>query len=186
MAHRPVGIGTSFGISATSAQSSAISVQTKVLRVVAVGSGAHVVIGNNPTATKGDYYIPVGKAETLALTTGSHQVVGITTGATTIIDFPEGTGSPFQVGDFVTLSVTNQDYYNFTHLPVTSVNSVSSGIDGYRSTRISVGATTTGIATAFSQSTSYAELRRSVKVAAISDAGSGAIYIQQVQISGVA
>ena len=58
MAHRPVGAGTSITINATSAQSAAFSVQSSVLRVVAVGAGAHVAIGTNPTATNADYYFP--------------------------------------------------------------------------------------------------------------------------------
>ena len=76
-----------------------------------------------------------------------------------------------------------QDYYDFTHKPVTAV-STSAGVDGYFSTRITVGTDTSGIATAFSDPD--ASLRNSVKVAAITDQGTGALYTQQVQISGAA
>jgi hypothetical protein len=184
MTHRPVGAGSSIAINATSAQSSAFSVQSNVLRVVSVGNGAHVAIGTNPTATTTDYYIPAGKSETLALTKASNRVVGITTGTTTIVTFAEGTQCPFGVGDYVTLSGA-QSYYNalITHQPVISVDT-SSGVDGYHQTRCSIGTNTSGISTAFSGTN--ASLKNSLKVAARTDTGSAVLHLQQVQISGQA
>jgi len=184
MAHRPVGAGSSIAINATSAQSSAFSVQSNVIRVVPVGAGAHVAIGTNPTALKSDYYIPNGQPTTLALTKASNRVVGVTTGTTTTIIFPEGTTCPFGVGNYVTLTASNQSYYNFTHQPVLSVDTTS-GVNGYHQTRCSIGTDTSGITTAF-----YSEdatLTNSLKIAAITDTGSTAVlYLQQVQISGQA
>jgi len=184
MALRPVGGGTSITINATSAQSSAFSVQSNVLRVVPVGAGAHVAIGTNPTATTSDFYVPSGQATTLALTKASNRVVGITTGTTTTIIFPEGTQCPFGVGDYVTLSGA-QSYYNslITHQPVISVDT-SVGVNGYHQTRCSIGTDTSGITTAFSSAD--ASLTNSLKLAARSDSGSGVIHLQQVQISGQA
>lgn len=182
MAHRPIGTGSSSSIvSATSTKSSAFSVQSKVLRVVAVSSGTFVAIGTEPTATTSDYYIPANGEVTLALSPASQRVVGITTGTTTIIDFPQGTGSPFEVGDYVSLTSTNQPYYNFTHQPVISINT-SSNVGGYYSTRVSIGTNTSGILTAFN---SDGDLRKSVKIANYGT-GSGTLYYQQVQISGQA
>jgi len=184
MAHRPVGAGSSIAINATSSQSSAFSVQSDVLRVVAVGNGAHVAIGTDPTATITDYYIPSGQTATLALTKASNKVVGITTGTTTIITFAEGTQCPFGVGDHVTLSGA-QDYYNssITHQLVVSVDT-SSGVGGYHQSRCTLGTNTSGIITAFSGSN--ASLRNSLKVAARTDTGNAVLYLQQVQISGQA
>jgi len=184
MAHRPVGAGSSVAITTTSAQSSAFSVQSNVLRLVSVGAGAHVAIGTNPTATTADYYIPSGQAATLALTKASNRVVGITTGTTTVITFPEGTQCPFGVGDYVTLSGA-QSYYNalITHQPVVSVDT-SSGVGGAYQTRCSIGTDTSGIATAFSGTD--ASLKNSLKVAARTDTGSAVLHLQQVQISGQA
>jgi len=184
MAHRPVGAGSSIAINATSAQSSAFSVQSNVLRVVPVGAGAHIAIGTNPTAATTDYYVPNGQSATLALTKASNRVVGITTGTTTIITFAEGTQCPFGVGDYVTLSGA-QTYYNalITHQPVVSVDT-SSGVDGYHQTRCSIGTNTSGIATAFSGTD--ASLKNSLKVAARTDTGNAVLHLQQVQISGQA
>jgi hypothetical protein len=184
MAHQPVGNGTSFAITSSNAQSSAISHQSDTLRVVAVGAPAHVAIGTDPTATNANYYVASGQEATISLGRPSSQrVVGITTGATTTIDFPEGTGSPFEVGDAVSLTVTGQSYYDFSHKTVKSVDT-SSNVGGYFNTRIVINHDSSGVATAFS--TPYAELRGSFKVGSIAATGSGTLYAQQVQVSGVA
>ncbi len=118
MAHRPVGVNSSFTFTAGAATtSSAFSVQSSVLRVVAVGGSAHVAIGVTPAATTADYYVPAGDTVTLGLTKASNRVVGITTGTTTIVIVPEGTQVPFAVGDYVTLTATGQSYYDFHPSP---------------------------------------------------------------------
>ena len=137
MAHRPVGAGISLTTSATSGMTTSFTVQSDVLRVVAVTNGAFVAIGTNPTATTADYYVPAGSSATLAMTKASNRVVGITTGTTTIVDVPEGTQVPFGVGDYVTLTASGQSYYNFTHQRVISVDT-SAGVGGYYQTRMTV------------------------------------------------
>lgn len=183
MAHRPVGSGVSFGANGSSSKSAAFSGKTNTLRVVATGANAFVAIGTEPTATLNDYCVPANSAVTLAIDNGSARVVAITTGTTTIIDFPEGQSSPFGVGDYVTLTSVSQPYYNFTHQPVISVNNTAT-YNGYFGTRVSIGTNTSGIVTAFADTS--AELRNSMKVAAITEGGSAIIYTQQVQISGQA
>ena len=180
MAHRPVGVGTSIAITATSAQSSAFSVQSNVLRVVTVGTGAHVAIGTDPTATTADYYIPNGQAATLALTKASNRVVGITTGTTTIINAPEGTQVPFGVGDYVTL--TGSTYHDFTHQKVLSIDT-SSGVNGYFQTRMTVDYNSSGILTAFNDPDATIITSNKVSVFGV---GAGTLYYQQVQLSGQA
>ena len=124
MAHKPVGAGSSFAFTAGAAStSSAFSVQSNVLRVVAVGGAAHIKIDGDPVASTSDYYIPSGGTATLALTKASNRVVGVTTGTTTIVSVPEGTQVPFGTGDFVTLS--GSTYHNFSHREVLSVDTTS-------------------------------------------------------------
>jgi hypothetical protein len=184
MAHRPVGVGSSFAFTAGAATtSSSFSVQSDVLRVVAVGAAAHVTIGTNPSASVTDYYVPSGQTATLALTKASNRVVGIVTGTTTIVTVPEGTQVPFGVGDYVSLTSYGQTYYNFTHVPVISVDT-SSGVNGYYQTRMTVNYNSSGIVTAFNPID--AEVRMSQKVSAYGSGGSGTLYFQQVQISGQA
>jgi hypothetical protein len=181
MSHRPVGAGASFTFSAgTATTSSSFSVQSSVLRVVAVNSAAHVLIGGNPSATATGYYVPSGGTATLALTKASNRVVGVTTGATTVVTVPEGTQVPFAVGDYVSLTASGQSYYNFTHQQVLSVDT-SAGVNGYFQTRMTVSYNSSGIVTAFSSPD--ATISNSNKVSAFG-AGSGTLYYQQVQISG--
>jgi hypothetical protein len=181
MAHRPVGAGSSFAITAgTASTSSAFTVRSDVLRVVAVGAAAHISVGGTPSATTADYYIPANEPTTLALTKASNRVVGVTTGTTTIITVPEGTQVPFGVGDYVSLSASNQSYYDFTHQRVLSIDTTA-GFDGYFQTRMTVNYNSSGIVTAFSSPD--ASIIHSNKVSAYG-LGAGAVYYQQVQISG--
>jgi hypothetical protein len=181
MAHRPIGVGTSFNFTAgTATTSTTFSVQSSVVRVVAVGGSAHIAVGGTPSATTGDYYVPSGGTATLALTKASNRVSGITTGTTTIITVPEGTQVPFAVGDYVSLSSNGQSYYNFTHQQVLSVDTTS-GLGGYYQTRMVVNYNSSGIVTAFSSPD--ASVTASNKVSAYG-VGSGTLYVQQVQISG--
>ena len=183
MTHRPVGSGLSFATSTSSSKSAAFSGRSTALRMVATGANTFVAIGTEPTATTNDYCIPSGSSATLAIDNGSAKVVGVTTGTTTYINFPEGQSSPFGIGDYVTLSSSVQDYYNFEHAPVTQVYN-GSGYNGYFSSRIAIGTDTSGIVTAFSDPDAI--LRNSLKVAAITESGSGTLYTQQVQVTGVA
>ena len=112
----------------------------------------------------------------------SNRVVGVTTtGTTTVIDFAEGTGSPFEAGDAVSLTVTGQSYLDFTHKIVSSVDT-SGGSSGYFSTRIIVDHDY-GVGYAHTNVIGQAELRGSFMVAAYGD-GSGTLHYQQVQSSG--
>ena len=183
MAHNPVGINSALPITSTSKRGvDTTPHKTDALRVVAVGAGAHVAIGTLPTATTQNYYVASGEAEVITLGACRNQkVIGITTGTTTTIDFPEGTGSPFQVGDAVSLTVTGQTDYNFTHKIVSSVNNTA-GIDGFYSTRIVVNHDSSSGNPAALTPTNSAELRGSFMVAALGD-GTGKVHYQQIQSS---
>ena len=110
--------------------------------------------------------------------------MGIETGTQTFLDFPEGTGSQFVVGQSVNLYVQNQDYYDAEVRDV-GISTVYSGAvpDGYNSTRVGIDTNTSGIATAYAGfTTNFAQLRNNFKVAAIKAAGSGpgTLIVQQV------
>ena len=184
MAHNPVGINSVLVTNASTSKRSDDQTlhKTDALRVVAISAGAHIAIGTLPTATTSNYYVAAGEAEVITLGACRNQkVIGITTGATTTIDFPEGTGSPFQVGDAVSLTVTGQSAYDFTHKIVSSVNN-SAGIDGFYSTRIVVNHDSSSGNPAALISTNSAELRGSFMVAALGD-GTGKVHYQQIQSS---
>ena len=194
MALNPVGSGASIALTTDTANTtSSIAQKANTLRVVLVGAdavqGAHVAIGTDASATTSDFYVVKNEPASINIFRPSSQrVVGITTGTTTLIDFPEGTGSPFAVGSRVDLTVTGQSYYDDV-VGFATVSKVWDGanIGGHYSTRISVDANTSGIVTAY-DSTNYAELRNSFKVSALSKGGAATgkstLYYQQVQISG--
>ena len=194
MALNPVGSGASIALTTDTANTtSSIAQKANTLRVVLVGAdavqGAHVAIGTDASATTSDFYVVKNEPASINIFRPSSQkVVGITTGATTLIDFPEGTGSPFAVGSRVDLTVTGQSYYDDV-VGFATVSKVwsGSGRNGYFSTRITVDADTSGIVTAYS-SDNYAELRKSFKVSALAKGGAvtgkSTLYYQQVQISG--
>ena len=194
MALNPVGSGASIALTTDTANTtSSIAQKANTLRVGLVGAdavqGDHVAIGTDASATTSDFYIVKNEPASINIFRPSSQrVVGITTGTTTLIDFPEGTGSPFAVGSRVDLTVTGQSYYDDV-VGFATVSKVWDGanIGGHYSTRISVDANTSGIVTAY-DSTNYAELRNSFKVSALAKGGAvtgkSTLYYQQVQISG--
>ncbi len=206
MALNPVGAGTSIALVAAGTviqnQSGAQTHQSAYLRCVAVDCPVNVAVSMATTAaaTPGitSFFIRKDTSETLFIgKPRSNRVVGLTTetNGTTTIDFAEGTGTPFHGGDAVSLTVTGQDYYNFSHKIVNSVNSTS-GLNGYYSTRINVDYdygddNPGGIQTTFNNAgqVNWAEMRSSFVVGAQSATGlgaqgQGALYIQQVQTSG--
>ena len=188
---QPVGDLVSFTATASSVQSSALAQKTQYVRVVAIDQDAHVAIGTNPTATTANYYLVADVPEVISIGQARSQpVVGITTGTTTTIEFQEGTGSQFTVGDTVNLTVTNQDYYDtaVTGAIVTSVNNKSAlgsgdGTQGFGRI-IVVAANTVAIATAYSTA-NFADLRNAFKVAGIRGGSSNSVVkVQQVQVVG--
>ena len=206
MALNPVGAGTSLALVAAGTvvqnQTGAQTHQSAYLRCVAVDCPVNVAVSMATTAaaTAGitSFFIRKATSETLFIgKPRSNRVVGLTTetDGTVTIDFAEGTGTPFNGGDAVSLTVTGQDYYNFSHKIVNSVNSTS-GLNGYYSTRINVNYdygddNPGGIQTTFNNAgqVSWAEMRSSFVVGAQSATGLGAqgigaLYIQQVQTSG--
>lgn len=185
MAFNPVGICTAITISTSTAASSAFTQLSPYVRVVALTKGAHVTIGGtNPIATPANFFVHEGEAETLSVgRVNSQQVVGIETGAVTTVSFPEGIiGSPFAVGDSVSLTVTGQSGYNTSNALVKSItNTVTepyqTKVELFHSTASGVpDETRDGLGT-------FAELRSTFKVAALG-LGSGTLYVQQVQETG--
>jgi len=185
MAHKPVGSGVSFAVATASATSGIITHFTDTVRLHALGGDAHVVVGTTPTAAVSDYYVPSGGTATLSIgRPKSQKVVGVTTGTTTIIDFPAGSGAPFEVGDTVQLTGIVPTGINTNSVAVASISngsfsSNSNGDPGYFSTRLTLTWDTSGQGPV---TTAEGELRDVFKVAAVGTASG--LYVQQVQISG--
>jgi hypothetical protein len=192
MTLRPVGTGTSITTGTASQQSEPISGKSTAIRIFAGGQNTFVAIGTNPTATANDFAIPSGTVATLAFSNTSAKVAAISTSTTyTIIDFPQGTASPFGVGDYVSLDLadgSSQTTYNFTHKRVYAVYDSGNTEyayqgENYFGNRIII-ENDYGVNNTTPLIDNNTSLRASLKVAAITDSGSGKAYIQQVQISG--
>ena len=192
MTLRPVGTGTSITTGTASQQSEPISGKSTAIRIFAGGQNTFVAIGTNPTATANDFAIPSGTVGTLAFSNTSAKVASISTSTTyTIIDFPQGTASPFGVGDYVSLDLadgSSQTTYNFTHKRVYAVydgarTEYAYQGENYFGNRIII-ENDYGVNNTTPLIDNNTSLRASLKVAAITDSGSGKAYIQQVQISG--
>ena len=189
MTLRTVGAGTSITTGAASQQSVPISGKSTAIRVVATGQNTHVAIGTEPTAAVTDFVVPKDSAATLGFTNTSARVVSYTKGTTTILDFPQGTSSPFAVGDYVSLSCPANTDFDFTHKRVKTVYNASSAVnygagENWFGQRIIVEHNSGSVSGTFNDPD--ATLRASFKVAARTDSGTGKLYIQQVQISGEA
>ena len=196
MALQPVGSGSSIA-SGASASHAKFSHQSDVIRVYADGCTATVAVGNTAVATATDFIVPANH-EPVTINIGkprNQRVVGVTTTDTTVIvDFPEGTGCPFSVGQRVSLTVTDPQnrHFEFTDKPVASINN-SSNVGGLFGTRLvvthSYGAIV-GVHTAYVEGPSTsAELRDVIHISALAkpnshgNAATGAVYFQQVQVT---
>ena len=168
-----------------------------MVRVYADGCTATVAVGNTAVAAATDFIVPANH-EPLTINIGrpsAQRVVGVTTtNTTTVIDFPEGTGNPFFVGQRVSLTVTDPQnrHFEFTDKPVASINNTSN-VGGFFGTRLVVthayGAIA-GVHTAYVEGPSEtSELRDVVHISALAKpnghglAATGVVHFQQVQVT---
>ena len=186
MAIALVGIGTTIHATTTAtAQCAAFTPKSRYLRLTATGTDINVAIGTNPQVGAGDLIIPEGTSETLSISNASGRVTGITTGNPTLIDFAQGTQSPFGVGDYVTLTEGNS--YWTTNLDDVRVSQVytGSGSGGYYSSRIALEFNSGASGAPVNFEPNGGLLRASLKVGAKAHrSGIGTMHIQQVQVSG--
>ena len=198
MAHSPiVGTGISMTTALASGMSTSFAIKTPYVRLTAMGEGAHVAFSQTSrtvTADTGSYYIPAGTSETLAMSRFSQIIVGITstTGDSTILTCPEGQTMPFNVGNVVQLvcpiTSSNGDLvneYNFTAL-VTAIDNTAMQAYGTFQTKVTVDASTVGVATAWTASNGRADtvLYSAGRLVAKSDGASTDVNIIQVQTAG--
>ncbi len=186
--HNPVGSVVTLTTSATSGQTTQIDQQSDTLRIVATSGNNHVAIGSTPVAVVTDYLVQASGESFLSLgPILSQRVTMVTKGTTTSIKFPEGVkGSPFAVGD--TVSLSGKSGWTFEHAHITAITYPSYTSDDQR-TVVTVSYDSSGWSGTWTDddenpSGDTGTLRRSFMVAARTDSGAGKIYVQQVQIAG--
>ena len=186
--HNPVGSVITLATTATSGQSTQFDQQSDTVRIVATAGNNHVAIGSTPVAVVTDYLVQASGESFLSLgPVLSQRVTMVTKGTTTSIKFPEGVkGSPFAVGD--TVSLSGKSGWTFEHAHITGITYPSYTSDDQR-TVVTVAYDSSGWSGTWTDddenpSGDTGTLRRSLMVAARTDTSSGKIYIQQVQITG--
>ena len=190
MAHNPVGSGASFSFSNSAAGAgSTFAIQSDSLRVYADTATAFVAITTGGAdATNADYVVPAGEKATLYLKKATGIAVSIAEGnssAETVIKLPEGVQCPFIPGEYVTVDVDSGNDANWaTQLTGVLITSIASPFspNGYNQPQLTVDGDVSGISTAYNGA-KPAFVRKAVAVSAIG-LGAGALYYQQVQISG--
>ena len=186
--HNPVGSVITLTTSATSGQSTQFDQQSDTVRIVATAGNNHVAIGSTPVAAVTDYLVQASGESFLSLgPILSQRVTMVSAGSSTEIKFPEGVkGSPFAVGD--TVSLSGKSGWTFEHAHISAISYPSYTSDDQR-TVVTVAYDSSGWSGTWTDddenpSGDTGTLRRSLMVAARTDTSSGKIYIQQVQITG--
>ena len=186
--HNPVGSVITLTTSATSGQSTQFDQQSDTVRIVATAGNNHVAIGSTPVAAVTDYLVQASGESFLSLgPILSQRVTMVSAGSSTDIKFPEGVkGSPFAVGD--TVSLSGKSGWTFEHAHISAISYPSYTSDDQR-TVVTVAYDSSGWSGTWTDddenpSGNTGTLRRSFMVAARTDSGNGKIYIQQVQIAG--
>jgi len=205
-----IGVGTGFNINAagTATRSPCIAQKTSYLRVLTGVGTAHVAIGTFPTAVVTDTVVTNQQPEILTIGQPISQPINeVTTprvqaGAVGIctLTVPEGYGNQMKAGSLIGLQVKtgsgstdNQTYWNLTNLYVQSVqiHRVNTGVSGNGFTDkltvtgdfVTQNVQTAGIQTGLLSGNTL-EARSAFKMSAYTGGNEGAVYAQQVQITG--
>lgn len=163
-------------LSVTTGVSTSVPIDLKTGQVRFTPSvNCNIAFGNSPSATSNDFYISAGETEVLKERVARQKISGITTGATTIVEFSQNSSNPFVVGEYVSIlnaspSGINTSYNLITAVSENSLTGVTTLTIDFNSSSI------TGV------TVTEAVLARSVKVSAIGS-GSGNLYITEVQVT---
>lgn len=155
-----------------------ISLQSGYLRI-SPEADTYIEIGYTPTiSTSSSLWLKAGETVIVKESVRSQTISGVTTGSSTIISLPSGTTSCVNVGDYVSLSGIEPLGINTSFAEVSSVLGTDPRNE-YQSDRVVLNWDTSSI-TGIVTTTSSAEIRKSIKVAANSG---GATHITEVQIT---
>lgn len=150
-----------------------IALKSGYVRVSTAATAICVDIGGNPSVTEDSFRIATQSDVVFKERVARQKIAGITTGATTVITFPQNNGNPFLIGDYVTIE--NASGISTSHNIITALTDSSITVS-YNSSSISA----SGIGV------TNATVARSVKIAALSPFSSTPISIAEVQIASQA
>ena len=174
-----INIASSGGVST----SAPISMKTGYIMITPT-QNSYIEVGPNPGIdTSTSVYVPADQSIVVKEEWGSKGFVGIITGSTTTIIFPEGTGGGFNVGDTVSISGCSPSGINTNFTTVLTVDNRTS-FDSYHNTRLTLDWNTSSVTSITDQE---GELRKVTRVAAY-NAGSGVnkIHVTEIQVNAYA
>lgn len=152
----------------TATTSNPIALKSGYLRVSTGLTSIYIDTGGDPVATINSFQISRFGNEVIKERLARQKIVGITTGATTIVSFGENAGNPFLVGDYVTIQNAEPAGINAEHKLITQIFN-DSVIILHNSSSI------TGVIT-----TTNANIARSVKVSALSESETQNVSITEI------
>ena len=150
------------------ATSNPIALKSGYIRVAAGLTAVYVETGGDPTVTTNSFYISPYGNEVLKERLAKQQILGITTGTSTVITFRENAGNPFLIGDYVTIENAQPTGINTVHQLITATTDSSITISANTSSVV-------GVITATGSTVS-----RSVKVAALADVAATNVSITEI------
>lgn len=152
------------------ATSNPIALKSGYIRVSTGVTAVYVETGGNPVVTTNSFYLPPYGTEVLKERIAKQQILGITTGTSTVITFENNAGNPFLIGDYVTIENAQPSGINTVHQLVTGLTDSTLTIAANTSAIVGI-ITTTG-----------ATVSRSVKVAALGEASTNVSITEVVQL----
>jgi len=145
-----------------------IALKSGYLRVSTGLTSVYVETGGTPEATVDSFHLGTYGNEVLKERIARQRIVGITTGASTVVLFDNNAGNPFLVGDYASIEGVTTAGINTEHKLVSDVYNDSLILDYDTST-------VTGVITA-----TGASIARSVKVSVLAATGEQPVSITEI------
>jgi len=148
--------------------SNPIALKSGYLRVSTGLTSVYVETGGTPEATVDSFHLGTYGNEVLKERIARQRIVGITTGASTVVLFDNNAGNPFLVGDYASIEGVTTAGINTEHKEVTEVYNDSLVLN-YDTSSV------TGVITA-----TGASIARSVKVSVLASTGEQPVSITEI------
>ena len=148
--------------------SNPIALKSGYLRVSTGLTSVYVETGGTPVATVNSFNLGPYGNEVLKERIARQRIVGITTGASTVVLFDNNAGNPFLVGDYASIEGVTTAGINTEHKEVTAVYNDSLVLNHNTSS-------VTGVITA-----TNASIARSVKVSVLAASASQDVSITEI------
>ena len=148
--------------------SNPIALKSGYLRVSTGLTSVYVETGGTPEATVDSFHLGTYGNEVLKERIARQRIVGITTGASTVVLFDNNAGNPFLVGDYASIEGVTTAGINTEHKEVTAVYNDSLILD-YDTSSVTEMITTIG-----------ASIARSVKVSVLAATGEQPVSITEI------